>query len=153
MRTPALALAVLVAAPLAVAAPASAQAPYGAKVCSLTGPVPRLQKVIDLRPGSVLPRSKKRPRGAVKGRWTKPVRDKYGEPSWKNYGPVRTKAFAKNATICALSIGKGGTELRMRRTGLKGMRRAVNKDRLSREWGLRFDKKGKIVLAYQLWTA
>lgn len=41
----------------------------------------------------------------------------------------------------------------MRETGLEGMRRAVNKDRLSREWGLRFNKKGKIVLAYQLWTA
>lgn len=151
MRTPLL-IAALVAVPLAISAPAQAQAPNRAGVCTLTGSVPKFHKTMDVRPGGVLSAAKKRPHGALKGRWTKNMKNKYGEYSWVASGPKRTKVLTKNATICALTLDKKG-RYGMRKTNLKGLRQAVNKKRLSREWGLVFSKNGQITLIYQIWSA
>jgi len=147
MRTPlmAIASAVVLAAPLA-AAPAQA----AGNLCSVKVKAPKFQKVVDVRPGGVRPVSEKRPYGGLSGRWAKYTPSQYNDGYYKPYGKKHTRAFAKKATICVFYTTAQGS-IGMRKTGLKGLRKAVEKPKMNPQWGLRFDKRGKITLAYQVY--
>lgn len=144
-----LAVAAVLLAPLALPAAASPAAAAGS-ICSVKAKAPKFQKVIDLRPGGVLPASAKRPYGAVKGRWAKYAKSEYNDGYYKPYGKKRTRAFAKNATICVFYTDSVGA-IRMRKTGLKGLKKAVDRPKMNPQWGLRFNSKGRITLAYQVY--
>ncbi|MEO3783028.1 hypothetical protein ABGB12_06855 [Actinocorallia sp. B10E7] len=147
MRTPLIAMAAAaLAAPLVVAAPAQA----AGNICSVKAKAPKFQKVIDVRPGGVRPVSAKRPYGGLTGRWAKYTKSEYNDGYYKPYGKKQTRAFAKKATICVFSLDSQGM-ISMRKTGLKGLRAAVDKPKMNPQWGLRFDKRGKITLAYQVY--
>lgn len=147
MRTPLVSLAAAaLLSPLALAAPAQA-APV---TCSVNVLPPKFQKVVDVRPGGVRPVSKKRPYGGLTGRWTKYKTSEEGNGYYQPYGAKHTRSFAKNATICVLyTTAQGGVG--MRKTGLTGLRKAVDKPKMNPQWGLRFNKQGKITLAFQIY--
>ncbi|GAA0955638.1 hypothetical protein [Actinocorallia libanotica] len=146
MRIPLAASAVLLA-PLLVAAPAQAAA---GNICSVKVKAPKFQKVIDVRPGGVRSVSAKRPHGALTGRWAKYKKAEYNDGYYQPYGRKHTRAFAEKATICVFyTSAQGG--ISMRKTGLKGLRKAVDKPKMNPQWGLRFDKRGKITLAFQIY--
>ncbi|WP_106398113.1 hypothetical protein [Actinocorallia populi] len=145
MHIPLAASAVLLA-PLVVSAPAEA----AGTICSVKVKAPKFQKVIDVQPGGVRPVSAKRPYGALAGRWAKYKKAEYNDGYYKPYGKKRTRAFAKKATICVFHTDSQG-RIAMRKTGLKGLRKAVDKPKMNPQWGLRFDGRGKITLAYQVY--
>ncbi len=145
-RIPLAAAAVLLA-PLLVAAPAEAAA---GTLCSVKVKAPKFQKVIDVRPGGVRPVSAKRPHGALTGHWAKFKKSEYNDGYYKPYGKKHTRSFAKNATICVFYTTSQGS-LGMRKTNLKGLRKAVDKPWMNPQWGLRFNKRGKITLAFQIY--
>lgn len=141
----AVATATVLIAPSAVAAPARA----AGGPCSAKARAPKFQKVIDVRPGGVRPASEKRAHEGLKGHWAKYTPSQY-DGYYKPYGKENTRAFAEKATICVLYITSQGS-VSMRKTGLKGLRKAVDKPKMNPQWGLRFDKRGKITLAYQVY--
>lgn len=131
------------AAPLALAAPAQA-----APICSVNSAA-KFKKVLDVQPGGVRAVSKKKPYGGLTGRWTKVVVPEYAAEYHKPYGKKHTYSFAKNAAICVLYTSPQG-RVAMRKTDLKGLRKAVDKPKMNPQWGLRFNSKGKITVAYQI---
>ncbi|MDX6743333.1 hypothetical protein [Actinocorallia sp. A-T 12471] len=136
---------VLLLAPLA--APASAA---GKGLCS-TDKMPSFKKVIDVRPGGVGKATKKRPYGSVTGRYAKLKKNEFNDGYYAPYGGKHTVAFAKKATICVLYSPKTGG-VAMRKVGLPGLRKAVDKPKMNPQWGLRFNAKGRVTLAYQIYA-
>ncbi|GAB2808208.1 hypothetical protein GCM10022221_01860 [Actinocorallia aurea] len=132
-------------APLAVTSPASA-----AGVCT-TDKMPSFKKVIDVRPGGVGKVTRKHPYGALSGRYTK--RKYIEEVDMYVHVPTgkkKTVLFAKNAQICVLYTSDVGG-VKMKRTGLKGLAKAVDHPAMNPQWGLRFNGKGRITVAYQIY--
>ncbi|MEO3783029.1 hypothetical protein ABGB12_06860 [Actinocorallia sp. B10E7] len=144
-------LAVLTAALLVPLASAPAEARPSDKVCGWSDAAMKYDKTMLVRKNGVLLPAKKHPNGAVKGRWTKTVgnRDDNDGFLWKPYGPTRTRALAKNVTVCLRVLVDD--EMTLRKTGLKGFRKAVAGKPDAARWNLRFNKKGEVVKVIEAW--
>ncbi len=138
--------------PLAVAGPAEARP--SDKVCDQSDGAMRYDKRMEIRKGGVLSPAKKYRYGALKGRWVKSVgnHDDNDGVLWKPYGPQRTRVIARNATFCVLVFDKKTDGMVLRKTDFRGLRKAATGKPGADLWGLRFDDKGKVVKAIQLWN-
>ncbi|MCD0448479.1 hypothetical protein LO762_04610 [Actinocorallia sp. API 0066] len=149
MRT-ILAAVVALTVPLAVVpATAASATPERKPACSLAKQ-PKFQKIIDVKPGGVGKARKKHPYGSLTGRYTKLTKGEFGDGYYKPVGKKKTRGFAKKAVICLIVPTDSG--LAMRKVGLKSLRKAVDRPVMNPQWGLQWNTKGRITLAYQIYA-
>jgi hypothetical protein len=137
----------LVAGALLVPA-TSAEATSSSKVCNVNK-APKFQRVLDLYKGKVRLGTRKHPNGSITGRYAKYKKSKLNDGYYAPYGKKVTRYFAKKPVICVLFSGFAGVD--MRQVDLKGLRKEVQHPQMNPQWGLRFNKYGKITLAYQIY--
>ena len=127
----------------------SADAAPSSKVCNIHKAPPKFQRVIDVYKGKVSLGTRKHPNGSITGRYAKYKKAKVNDGYYAPYGKKLTRYFAKKPVICLLFSGFAGID--MRQTDVKGLRKAVLHPQMNQQWGLRFNKYGKITLAYQVY--
>jgi hypothetical protein len=138
----------LVAGALLVPA-TSADATSASKVCNIHKKAPKFQRVIDLYKGKVNLGTRKHPNGSITGRYAKFKKSETNDGYYAPYGKKLTRYFAKKPVICLLFSGFAGVD--MRQIDVKGLRKAVRHPQMNPQWGLRFNKAGKITRAYQVY--
>ncbi|MBO2454501.1 hypothetical protein J4573_45950 [Actinomadura barringtoniae] len=137
---------VLVAPAHADTTGSSAKAPAA---CSFGKPT-KFSKVVELKRGSVHAGTKWHPNGSVTGRYEKWHKSQEGEGYYAPYGKAKTRYFAAKPVVCLIGHDKQG-RLTLHKASRTQLRATVNKRYTWRDFGLVYNKQGRVTKLVQIY--